>query len=315
MSFLNSVLGSIGKDGDRTGQPPPPVLPKRKAEDPIRRPHDKSCKATGTSRPSPAPNADNRRSDNKNQTDREAPENALAIPYRGTGKASISAPTSPVPATDVPKQHKKGSYKEIMARAQAASSQPKPVVGAISHKQKSKTELSHKRELKLKKKEVRDRKFGIAKEGSRPTSSDGGKGEGQMGNKRVGGKVAQQPTYKGTMKPKVETAYRGTAGRLASAKRDTKPAGRRNANAYAATDDELDSMQEEEEDDGHGYSEEESDDMEAGFTDVELEEKSAERIAKVEDEKEAAMEAKLKKEKERRKNLQELAKKAKPQRY
>ena len=214
----------------------------------------------------------------------------------------------------VKKQPKKGSYAEIMARAKA--SQAKPVaVGTISHKPKEKGVLTYKQELKLQKQAKRDKRLGIVrnKDGSRPSSADDAPKKGNVSMKGVRPdstapikKPKPQPAYKGTMNPASVTA---------KAKEKAAAQTARRTNEYAGTDDDLDE-EDELEDDGSGYDDDESDDMEAGFMDVEEEETTATIAARKEDEEEAKLEAKLKREKEdRKKRMEELAKRAKPQRY
>ena len=315
------MLGSIGKEGVSPAPSLPPTgvqSQKRKAEGDLTGPNEKAIKNTPTKRPSPAPvpTLQYPNGDGKSSTSKKLA--TQAIPYRGTSKPTTSSTPSPVPTTDPSKQPKKGSYKEIMARAQAAGTQAVPSVGAISHKPKDKTEMSYKKELKLKKKALRDKKLGIVRDASRPSSSDG-KTTSPAPGKAVNGKKPPQPSYTGTAKPKPprpQPSYKGTMNPSAAPKKLDKP--KRSTNEYAATDDELDDDDEDEEDegDGYGYSDEESDDMEAGFSDVEQEETAAARAAKKDDEEEARIEAKLKRDKEeRRRRLEAMAKKAKPQRY
>ena len=266
------------------------------------------------------------------------PTSSLAGPgYRGTSKpvkgAAVNQPTGNTAKArdDEPpkKEPKKGSYAEIMARAKQNQSKPQ-AVGTISHKPKEQIAISYKKEMKIKKKEMRDKKLGIKKpNGSHPSSavSTGPNspglvkpGQDASQTKQASNKPKQpQPTYKGTAHP-------ASAGAGSKAKAHARPQKRRE-NEYAATDDELDDEDDEEgygtEEDGEGgygygdaYDEESSDDMEAGFDDVEAEEVTARKEAKKEDDREAALEAKLKREKEERKRkMMELAKKAKPQRY
>ena len=238
-----------------------------------------------------------------------------AIPYRGTSRPTAASAPPTTPTGDALKAPKKGSYAEIMARAKA--NQSKPAVGTISHKPKEQIAPSYKKELKLKKKALKDKKLGI-KNDSRPGSSgslSSSPAPGPGGNKKIAVPAYKgtakpkpqlpQPTYKGTMKPVSTTAKVPTAR-----DRDAHPRKAR-YDEYAATDeDDLDDVEEDE------YDSDGSDDMEAGFTDVEQEETVATKVARKEDEEEAKLEAKLKKEKEeRRKRLEQLAKKAKPQRY
>ena len=236
------------------------------------------------------------------------------MPYRGTSKPGV--PSTPATLSEATiKQPKKGSYKEIMARAKAAATEEKKVAGTISHKPKDKAELTFKKARRLKKRELRDRKLGRVNDNSRPSSSEGCRNVGvAQGNNSEGKKVPKQPSYSGTIKAKEvpKPTYKGTMGaRNDSSARIQKPKPRRNVNEYAGTDDEIDS-EDEDEGEGYGYSDEESDDMEAGFSDVEQEETSALRMARKEDDEELKLEARLKKEKEeKKKRLEALAKKAK----
>ena len=240
---------------------------------------------------------------------------SATMPYRGTSRPDPASATPTTPVGDALKAPKKGSYAEIMARAKA--NQSKPPVGTISHKPKEQIAPSYKKELKLKKKAMKDKKLGI-KNDSRPGSSgslSSSPAPGPVANKKIAAPAYKgtakpkpqlpQPTYKGTMKPASSTAKPSTAR-----ERDANPRKIR-YDEYAATDeDDLDDIEEDE------YGSDGSDDMEAGFTDVEEEETAAAKAARKEDEEEARLEAKLKKEKEeRRKKLEQLAKKAKPQRY
>ena len=314
------MLSTIGKEGAS----PSPALPptgvqsqKRKAEGGLTSPNRKVSKADTTSRPSPAPSIRHLMDERKSLGTKGSP--IQAVPYRGTSQPINSYPPSQTLNSDPSKQPKKGSYKEIMARAQAAAAQPKASVGIINHKPKDQMEISYKKELKMKKKALRDKKLGIVKDNSRPSSSDGNISSSAPG-RFVNGKKAPQPSYSGTAKPnkpaKQQPSYKGTMNPGAVARKSEKP--KRRANEYAATDDELEDYEEEENEEGDGYgnSEGESDDMEAGFSDVEQEESAATKAAKKEDEEEAKLEARLKREKEeRRRRLEGLAKKAKPQRY
>lgn len=240
-----------------------------------------------------------------------------AMPYRGTSRPDpASASATPItPTGDALKAPKKGSYAEIMARAKA--NQSKPPVGTISHKPKEQIAPSYKQELKLKKKAIKDKKLGIKNE-SRPGSS------GSLSSSPAPGPVAKQkiaaPAYKGTAKPKPQLPQPTYKGTMKPASSTAKPPTARDRDAnprrprydeYAATDeDDLDDVEEDE------FDSDGSDDMEAGFTDVEQEETMAAKAASKEDEEQARLEAKLKTEKEeRRKRLEQLAKKAKPQRY
>lgn len=237
-----------------------------------------------------------------------------APPHRGNNRPVPAPVTQSHTTEEAPKQAKKGSYKEIMARAQATQAKGS-AVGVISHKPKDKKAVSYKKELKFNKQAIKDKKLGI-KDGSRPSSSDGKVVASPSVS--ASGKKAPQPTYQGMAKPqpKPEPSYKGTMITAKAGNKKVAQPPKRRANEYAATDDELD--EEDDEGDGYedGYGSEESDDMEAGFSDVQQEESSAAKAARKEDEEEARLEAKLKNEKEeRRKKLEQMAKKAKPQRY
>ena len=312
--FLNSVLSSIGTDNPK----PPPVQThttsqnnKRKAEEDIASSNPKPSKAVKSDHSQPALVPASRPPMTNGK-----PSASHPTPYRGISKPIVSSAPSPAPAAEAAKQPKKGSYKEIMARAQAAAAQQKAPIGTISHKPKDKMEISYKKEQKLKKKALRDKKLGIVKDNSRPSSSDGHRSSSPAPGKAASSKKMPQPMYAGTAKPKPLPTYKGTLGAKEGKKPSAKPVPKRRANEYAATDDELDSEEDEVEGDGYGYSDEESEDMEAGFSDVEQEETVAAKVARKEDEEEARLEAMHRKEKEeRRKKLEMMAKKAKPQRY
>ena len=315
---------------------------KRKAEDVLARPESKNLKngvvdgqnpraapLTDPRLPKPAPSGATLPSRSAVTIGPNSSKNANSasnltsnpnIPYRGTsrpGPGSAAAPTPANPATptttanEVTKAPKKGSYAEIMARANATQSKA-PVIGVISHKPKDQMPISYKKELKMKKKALKNKKLGI-KTSDRPSSS------GSLSSSPAPGttdtKKHPELTYKGTAKPpKPQPTYKGTMAPTSSAvpkSTRVKPSKSR-YDEYAATDeDDLDDIEEDE----YG-SEEESDDMEAGFSDVEQEESAAARAARKEDEEEAKLEAKLKTEKEeRKKRLAEMARKAKPQRY
>ncbi|KAL2058572.1 hypothetical protein ABVK25_001300 [Lepraria finkii] len=342
-SFLNSVLSSIGGNGTPISTPPPaaarpqnadagqgsyqtqdgplptrtgtPQNNKRKAEDELVRPTDRQVKngIKGAKDSRATPPTDPRTSRPANPS--SALSSKSTVPYRGTSRPNPApaAPVAPIPPTaGAVKAPKKGSYAEIMARAKATQSKA-PIVGIISHKPKEQMAMSYKKELKMKKKAIRNKKLGI-KDGDRPSSS------GSMSSSPATGapdrRKVPQPAYKGTAKPRPQPTYKGTMKSASITQKVISRGGdgknsRPRYDEYAATDeDDLDDVKEDD------YGSDESDDMEAGFSDVEHEESIAARAARKEDEEEAKLEAKLKSEKEeRKKRLAEMAKKAKPQRY
>lgn len=304
-----------GRDTKSSANPNPVQSNKRRAEDGLA---GRDCKvmrngmASGqVPRAQPSTNAQAKPS----KPPISVPPSSATMPYRGTNRPEPVSAAATTPTGDALKAPKKGSYAEIMARAKANKS--KPAVGTISHKPKEQIALSYKKELKLKKKAIKDKKLGI-KDSNRPGSS------GSLSSSPAAGTVANKkiaaPAYKGTAKPKPQVpqpTYKGTMKTASSTAklpttrdRDASPRKTR-YDEYAATDeDDLDDVEEDE------YGSDGSDDMEAGFTDVEQEETVAEKAARKEDEEQARLDAKHKTEKEeRRKRLEQLSKKAKPQRY
>ena len=312
------MLSSIGKEGAT----PPPALPvrgfqntKRKAEEEIAPPSHKANKTSALNGPDPAQSAVARQTGDDGKIPLKTASTVKAVPYRGTSKPTTISTSSSASPIEPSKQHKKGSYKEIMARAQAAAGSAKPPVGTISHKPKDRMEMSYKKELKMKKKAIRDKKLGKVQDVGRPSSPHGNGNSQQLGKT---GRNPPQAADSGAAKPKTprpQPSYKGTMNPSAVPRKSDKP--KHSANQYAATDDELDEDDAEDGvDEEYGYSDEESDDMEAGFSDVEQEESAAAKAARKEDEEEARLEARLRREKEERKRrLEAIAKKAKPQRY
>ncbi|KAI4160720.1 MAG: hypothetical protein L6R39_000179 [Caloplaca ligustica] len=349
MSFLNSLLSSIGGDGQQTISPPPQAqqIPKaqvtkpntdsepklvpsqlgglfpsqkRKAEDSWPIPKAKALKdeqgqkqANGVS--SGAGNIRPIISTSKS---------ALAVPYRGTSRPSPTPISPGTPTADASKPTpKKGSYAEIMARGSANN---KPSVGVIKHKPKE--TISAKKEILMRKKGLLPKRkvgnkdgpngdTGRGRESSLPSSAD------SKGAARPGKKVPQ-PSYKGTAAPKPQPAYKGTM-KPKSSIADTAPRKdpRNDRSRSGSTNlsrrgkDYESEVEEDEVDEGEEeiYSDV-SDDMEAGFSDVEEEETAALKAAKKDDEKEMILEMELKKQKEERKNkLAALAAKAPKPRY
>lgn len=308
----------------------PDIVPKkRRAEDVIGSLQTKSIKTTASSSLSPTlKKADSPVGRKPNASNAIPVSSAKTVLSHRTAQSTKSTPTSQNPIQpvkkelDVPKREpKKGSFAEIMARAQSNSSKPQ-VVGTINHKPKDKIAMSYKKEMKLSKKVQKDGKKVVVQGGKQPGSAgSSGPNSPKLGkpapdstrNKVSSSKPNKpQPVYKGTMH---------AASAAASKSHEPRSHQKRRRDEYAGTDEEIDEddgEDEEEEDDGYGddYGSDMSDDMEAGFDEVDREETSAAKAARLEDEREAALEADLKKQKEeKRKKLQELAKKAKPQRY
>ncbi|KAL8691381.1 MAG: hypothetical protein Q9218_003375 [Villophora microphyllina] len=351
MSFLNSVLSTIGGDGQRPlpqiqPQPksrpqisatrvdprpqsavPSPDVPligqKRKAEDSLPDIKAKSFKTeqgqrqlNGTSSPT-ATTA----SKEPKRPSISTSKSALAVPYRGTSRPSPTSASPNTPTSDTPKAPpKKGTYAEIMARQNAAK------VGVIKHKPKEAT--SAKKQILMVKKGIlpKDAKTGEQnrRDGKSARDSNSPK-PGLVMSKSPGlPNKKPQPSYKGTATPKPQPAYKGTMRPADSARRkDTQNDRSRSSSAipprrardYESEEDEDDIIDDEEEEEGD-YPDASSDDMEAGFDDVEEEETAAVRVARLEDAEELRRENQHKKEKEdRRKMLAAMAAKAPKTRY
>lgn len=343
MSFLNSVLSSIGGDAtkpiepaaktasaaivrngtsrptsDRNGQ----VLAtsgasstvKRKAENELSCPKEKLIKTEATLS-KPIVNGAQRR---PLPTTRPTVQTSNTIPagsYLGTSKPSPITPTAP----ESKAPPKKGSYAEIMARGRVAQAIV-PSVGAITHKPKEK--LSTKKELLLQRKGLHPKN----KSGSPGKTAPGSKSSSpgpllQNQDAKSNGKKAPSIGYSGTAKPKQQTSYKGTMKPVSSSISTSRKQhqGASDDSDHSTTrrkpvpsnrrrnvySDEDSQGEEESYESGSDLS-----DMEAGFSDVEEEDERAAREAKKEDEREMKMleEAKIQKE-ARRKRLEELAKK------
>ena len=348
LQFLNSVLSTIGGNGSpapsiQPQRPPnatsaqssdrnqPSALPvvngkavnnKRKADDGFPSPQSKVMKSNTENdlHPRATTPADTRSIKPAIFSRTASPSSAnVTIPYRGTSKlssrlspATVSSSVPTAQASSAAKAPKKGSYAEIMARAKVTQSKP-PAVGTISHKPKDKMAISYKKELKMRKKAMKNKKLGI-KDGSHSTLSGAARSSPASGSSNT--RTAPQIASKVTAKAKLQTTYKGTMNAGTAAQKSTSRdrdghVPRSRYDEYAATDDDdLDDL-------GEGdYDSEGSEDMEAGFSDVEQEESLAATVARKEDEEEARVEARLKSEKEQRKrNLEAMARKAKPQRY
>ncbi|SLM40675.1 Chromatin SPT2 [Lasallia pustulata] len=247
MSFLNSVLSSIGGSGGQLLSPTtetpsstfrkPPAnssskriaqnlsqdvssgVAKRKADDGLSAPKDK------TMRPSVSSGGQSQKLSNtpKIQASTTMPakphissSGALGLmPYRGTSKTGT---VSPIPARAEPKAPpKKGSYAEIMARAKASQT-ASAHVGIIKHKPKEK--LSKKEQIALAKGLTLKTKQN-PKDPARANSSDPNKTtsphtpdapptKARSNGAPSSSKKPAQPSYTGTAKSKPTPSYKGT---------------------------------------------------------------------------------------------------------
>ncbi|KAL9611801.1 MAG: hypothetical protein Q9167_003569 [Letrouitia subvulpina] len=256
--FLNSVLSSIGGEGQHVPFTQPHVRPKsapseskpqdrstqqsqsivsvtagqkRKAEDALPKPDEKVPKNGPKSNPA---SSDHTSVGNQGPISMPKPSittsnSALDVPSRGTGKAS---PNSTSPLTSAPDllpkaAPKKGSYAEVMARA-AASKSSQPTVGVIRHKPRE--TLSAKKELQLRKKgKVPDSKMGPK---NFRNGTPGGKsvspspGIESVKNSETSDKKTLRPGYKGTATAKIQPSYKGTMQSMSTASDKSKKSAR-----------------------------------------------------------------------------------------
>ncbi|KAI4237186.1 MAG: hypothetical protein L6R40_005964 [Gallowayella cf. fulva] len=340
MSFLNSVLSTIGGDGKQEHLPQTDVHPtpqpqkdwkntdskqksvvsqpmissagqKRKAEDSLPSPKAKALKdgngqkqASGITVPAVAPSA--------KQVERPSistSKSALAVPYRGISRPSPTSASPGTPTTGAAKAAppKKGSYAEIMARAAANN---KPQLGVIKHKPKD--TISAKKEIMMRKKGILSNgKAGInGAQNGKPDRNSNSPIRSTRNPKSPGlpdKKPIPQPSYKGTAAPKPQPTYKGTMkpgssiANTARRKESKSDRSRSNSVNPSRRSREYECEEEEDEvDEEENGYSDESDDMEAGFSDVEEEETAAMKVARKEDEEQMRIENQLKKEKEER---------------
>jgi hypothetical protein len=193
-------------------------------------------------------------------------------------------PAKPAPA--------KGSFADLMARAQAQNAPQ--TFGIIKH-----TKATPKEKLSRREQERRNAKASARTEKS-------GSGAIAKTEKSRSASPTKDAVQSGRItKPgPPKSTYKGTLG-LSTGRSKPRQANKSRFDDYLGTDEEDNSEIEDEGEDGY-----ESSDMEGGFDDLEMEEAQAIRVAKQEDARELAEENRLKAEKEeRRRRLAALAKK------
>lgn len=355
---IGDLLASItGQPSDPSPKPVLPrinTLPKRKASDDIRKDGPKTPRTT-TPQAKPA------------QASRplDRPTAPAAKPYTGASKPSIlsskpmngankvtkpqqNARPNPSPASNgaassptVKSAPKKGSFAEIMARANKAQS-VMGQVGKIQHKKVEGGVIKKEREARVEQRPTPGKR-GPGYAGSSSARKDGQSGSSASARNGMSSKSrspaepaapvkglskkeqaeADRERERKLKKLSQASSYSGTSrGKPADAKRPgSKPLARGGALLNAPKprlskrssydqddyDEELDDFidYDDEEDDGGGprydYASDGSSDMEAGLDDIDSEERRAERIAKQEDIKEQRLEQELKMAKEDRK--------------
>lgn len=263
---------------------------------------------TGTSRPSTTKPTSSQRPGNPTSAQRPG---STADKPRPAAAADKAAP-------------KKGSFAEILARAQRAQA-TMGQVGKIQHK---KVEAGP----RLTREEMRERKApagkkrapagysgtgkstGVSKRPGAPTSKDpraapragsSKKAPPAEPEKKVKKAASATTGYTGTARPKPGNPTKKThaprGGALLNAPRHNGSSRGRYDDDY---DEELDDFIEYDDDEGegagYGYASDGSSDMEAGLDDIDGEERMAERMARAEDDRERKLEARLRAEKEER---------------
>ncbi|KAL8730631.1 MAG: hypothetical protein Q9166_003944 [cf. Caloplaca sp. 2 TL-2023] len=247
MSFLNSVLNTIGGDGGPIPQTQPqpraqshsrpelqtdtnttsserrtpfsqPSAPtagrKRKAEDSLPAPKAKALRGDEGQKPTEEASLSARLPLAK-QLERPTvatSKSALAVPYRGTSRPSPTSASPETLTTAAAKAAppKKGSYADILARAAANKT---PLLGVIKHKPKD--TISAKKEILMRKKgilpngkgRVQDARNG---EPGRNSDSPVQPTAYPKSPSLSGKKPHTQPSYKGTAAPKPQPSYKGT---------------------------------------------------------------------------------------------------------
>ncbi|KAG9251568.1 uncharacterized protein F5Z01DRAFT_639167 [Emericellopsis atlantica] len=255
--------------------------------------------------------------------------------HRVTKPAAPSRPAAaPSPAAKAPK---KGSYAEIMARAQMAQSSMGKV-GLIQHKKAEKKPNAVAKPAEPEPRSVGKKPAmgarpsgyqGTSKPGERPPVSGrlqargkpvaGKPGPGQRNEEpeKKFKKAAQATTgYTGTARPKTAATPSGSGQKAKPVPRGgallnrapSRPGGYKTSRFEEDYDEDLDDFidydDEEQEEVGgprYHYDSDGSSDMEAGLDELDLEERQAERMARQDDAREQALLEKLAKEKEERK--------------
>jgi protein SPT2 len=297
-----------------------PSLPKRKADDELRRPSDKAQRTGSQIANSSKP---------INQTRKPSGSDTTKISQNGGGPLSSSPATAtfknghltPPPSTGPPKPPKKGSYAEIMARAKAAQS-TLGQVGKIQHKQIETLPSRREREV-MKAKKGKSIQKGLTSNSKFQITGQPAVASGKDGLKR-NRKVVAEPEKKVKKAALATTGYAGTArpkpGGAASSKSGAGCSSRSDRDRYQkdrlgsrydrylSEDEEDEEMEDDIEQD---YASDASSDMEAAAFEVDEEEELAARIARKEDAAALAEETRLKREKEEKKRrLMAMAKKA-----
>jgi len=312
------------------------TTPKRKADDGLRRPNNKTQRTGSTiansSRPITQVNRPPALDSSVAKMKITPIVRSPALQQPCTTTSNGGQPTSP-PSTDATKPPpKKGSYAEIMARGKAAQA-TLGQVGRIQHKRIEKGPSKRERgEMKARKhrhhkSHVSNGVNGNAQIGGQPPHGDGRNGirenngkvsmrfssEKALPEKKIKKAALATTGYAGTARPKPgATKSTSKSSASASASRHGSSANRYQASVPSRRHDYVSEEDDEEEEDEEGDQEYDSDvssDMEAAAFEVDEEEEEAARIARREDAEALREENRLKHEKEeKRRKLAAMAK-------
>ncbi|KAK0386189.1 hypothetical protein NLU13_6026 [Sarocladium strictum] len=347
-----------------TGQPSAPaakptlprvnILPKRKVDDGTRKDAPPTPRTvTPQSKPAQVSRPLDRQSTSASKPPSSASKSSIlsSKPMNGTNKITKPQPSvrpSPVATSNgasssptVKSAPKKGSFAEIMARANKAQA-VMGQVGKIQHKKVEGGVIKKERELKTEQRAVPSKRgpgysgSSIKKDGpvrSGPSARDGANGRSRSDppeapakskglsakkqaeldreHERKLKKLSQPSSYAGTSRGKPADAKRPGSkpmprgGALLSAPKSRPSKSSRYEDDYDEELDDFIDYDDEEDDFGGGprydYASDGSSDMEAGLDDIDSEERRAERIARLEDIEEQRLEQNLKMAKEERK--------------
>ncbi|PKS07907.1 hypothetical protein jhhlp_006515 [Lomentospora prolificans] len=344
-NLLAEITGEKPSASPAKPVPRPIPVPKRKPENELRRDPVKSLKTGPTdtppsrplSRPPPVSTSDKPSSLNRSRpTDQPVSRtptrpDAPASRYHGTaGSRPSSAPAKPAgaPTSSAPaRPPKKGSFAEIMARAQRAQ-ETMGQVGKIQHKKVEKPVVKKEKDDVKPDPRAIGRKPIPSRNGTNPSrpnlsapSKDVRSGPSSTTAKR---KPAPEPEPAKKVRKPPTTGYAGTArprpgapagkekkqvagGVLLNPSMSRYGSDKRRSSRYEEEDEDMSDFIEYDEDDDEGvpsrhyYSDDGSSDMEAGMDEIDDEEERAEYLAKKDDWREQQLEKRLKLEKERRK--------------
>lgn len=293
---------------------------KRKAEEQLPCPHEKTAKRDGAAS-SPIQRNTLTPKTLPKITPAKPTVTTQFIPYSGTAKPNNA---SPIPATGPPKPApKKGSYAEILARAKAAQTSSAHV-GVIKHKPKEtlskreklalQAEATGKSKNKSQDAAIKGRKVTPDSKGGSPapTAAGGRSRENTLAKPKKPADVG----YKGTARALPETMYKGSMNRsgppnpgVRRREVDDRAYDRsRSASVTKSRYADYTDDDEEEEDEGAVDLDSDLSDMEAGAFDLEEEEQLSSKVARKEDEEELKKELELKRQKEAmKKKLTQMA--------